>query len=127
MMAALAVVVPGLGLPYRQTLLVVAVATVGMVTQGTKIVVDTALQVECADDFRGRVFSVNDTAFNLCFVGGLFLGALVLPADGHSPGVLVAIAAVYAAVAVWYAVVGGRHARSAGDDIQVAARSAGLR
>jgi predicted MFS family arabinose efflux permease len=121
MMATLAVVVPALGLPYQQALLVIAVATVGMVTQGTKIIVDTALQVECADDFRGRVFSVNDTAFNLCFVGGLFLGALVLPPDGHAPGVLVAIAVAYAAVALWYGVVGGRHARRSGDDIQVAA------
>jgi predicted MFS family arabinose efflux permease len=120
MMATLAAVVPALGLPYRQTLLVVAVGVVGLVTQGTKIIVDTALQVECADDFRGRVFSVNDTAFNLCFVGGLFIGALVLPVDGHAAAILVTIAGVYAAVAVWYAVVGGRHARRSGDDIQVA-------
>ncbi|MGE5829546.1 MAG: MFS transporter [Micromonosporaceae bacterium] len=105
MMLTLAVVVPGLGLAYRQPLLVLAVAMVGVVSQGTKIIVDTVLQVQCADDYRGRVFSVNDTAFNLCFVGGLFLGALVLPADGHSPGVLVTIGAVYAAVAVWYVTV----------------------
>jgi predicted MFS family arabinose efflux permease len=54
------------------------------------------------------VFSVNDTAFNLCFVGGLFLGALILPSDGHSPAVLAAAGAAYAVLALWYAVAASR-------------------
>jgi hypothetical protein len=108
MMAGLAVVVPALGLPYLPPLTAAAVFFVGLSTQGTKIVVDTALQVECEDEFRGRVFSVNDTAFNLCFVGGLLLGALILPSDGHSPAVLAAAGAAYAVLALWYAVAASR-------------------
>lgn len=111
LMASLAVLVPALGLPYVEPLLVAAVAAVSIVTQGTKIVVDTALQLECADDFRGRVFSVNDTAFNLCFVIGLFAGALLLPDDGHAPAVLLWIGLGYALLAIWYTVVASRHAR----------------
>ena len=71
MMAALALIVPGLGLPYLDSLTATAAFFVGLVTQATKIVTDTALQVDIADDYRGRVFSVNDTAFNLLFVVGL--------------------------------------------------------
>jgi predicted MFS family arabinose efflux permease len=95
----------------------VAVLFTNLATQGIKIVVDTALQHECDDRFRGRVFSINDTSFNLSFVLGLFIGAVVLPVDGHAPVVLLTVAAGYAVAACWYAVVGGRWARLAGDDI----------
>ena len=111
LMASLAVLVPALGLPYTEASLVFAVAVVSIATQGTKIGVDTALQLECDDDFRGRVFSVNDTAFNLCFVLGLFVGALVLPDDGRSPPMLLWIGLGYALLAAWYALVASRHAR----------------
>jgi MFS family permease len=112
-----AVAVVMFGLPFSPGLLVVAVLFINITAQGIKIVVDTALQHECDDAFRGRVFSINDTAFNLCFVVGLFVAALVLPADGHSPAVLLVVGAGYALVTVWYAVAGGRWARRAGDDI----------
>jgi predicted MFS family arabinose efflux permease len=100
--------VPALGLPFLSILTASAAFFVSMVTQGTKIVTDTALQVEIADDYRGRVFSVNDTAFNLLFVAGLVIGSLVLPADGHAPTVVLAVSGGYAVVAVWFAVVSFR-------------------
>jgi MFS family permease len=108
MMAALAVLVPVLGLPYLEFLTACAAFVVSMVTQGTKIVTDTALQVEVEDDFRGRVFSVNDTAFNLLFVVGLIIGALILPEDGHAPVIMAAIGVGYAIVAAWYGMVASR-------------------
>ena len=37
-------------------------------SQSMKIIVDTTMQHEVDDIYRGRVFSVNDTAFNLLFV-----------------------------------------------------------
>lgn len=117
LLATTAVVIVAFGLPFRPSLLVVAVLFTNIATQGIKIVVDTALQHECDDVYRGRVFSINDTAFNMCFVAGLFIGALTLPPDGHSPTVLLAVAVGYALVAFWYAAVGGRWARSVGDDI----------
>jgi hypothetical protein len=95
----------------------VAVFFVNLASQGIKIVVDTALQHECADEFRGRVFSVNDTAFNGCFVVGMFIAAYLLPFNGRSIGVLTAVAIGFQLIAVWYAVVGGRWARRVGDDI----------
>ncbi|GAA1769691.1 MFS transporter [Luedemannella helvata] len=124
MFAVLAVAVPAFGLPFRQPLLVLAVFLIAVVSQATKIVVDTALQVEAADDFRGRVFSVNDTLYNLAFVAGLFVAALALPATGHSVVALVAVGAGYATLACWYANVGGRAARVSGDDIQLRSRVA---
>jgi hypothetical protein len=105
------------GLPFRADLLVLAVFFVNLASQGIKIVVDTDLQHECADEFRGRVFSINDTAFNALFVVGLFIGALALPDNGRSIAVLAAVAIGFPVIAAWYAVVGGRWARRVGDDI----------
>lgn len=102
LMGALAVLVPVLGLPYRETLTIAASLLVALATQATKIVTDTALQEQIDDDFRGRVFSVNDTSFNLLFVGGVMIGAVTLPANGYRPASLVLIAIAYAALTAWY-------------------------
>ena len=75
---------------------------ISLVTQAARIVTDTALQVEIADDYRGRVFSVNDTAINLLYVGGLCVGALVLPVDGHAPVVMALSGVGYAALTAWF-------------------------
>ncbi|MFC7481868.1 MFS transporter [Luedemannella flava] len=124
MFAVLAIALPVLGLPFRRPFLVLAVFLISVVAQATKIVVDTALQVEADDDFRGRVFSVNDTLYNLAFVLGLFLGAATLPATGHSVIALLGLGAGYAALASWYANAGGRAARLTGDDIQAVQQAA---
>ncbi|MGC9667023.1 MFS transporter [Planosporangium sp. 12N6] len=117
LLAGTAVTVVAFGLPFNPNLLVAAVLFTNIAAQGIKIVVDTALQHECDDTYRGRVFSVNDTAFNLCFVVGLFVAALTLPPDGHSTAALVSVGVGYALVSAWYVVAGGRWARRAGDDI----------
>jgi hypothetical protein len=106
------------GPPFEPVLLVVAVLAVNLAGQGVKIVVDTDLQHECDDSFRGRVFSLADTTFNVSIVGGLFAAALVLPEDGRSGLVLLIVAVALAFVALWYALVGGRWAQRVGDDIQ---------
>jgi hypothetical protein len=54
------------------------------------------------DDFRGRVFSVYDTLFNVAFVAALLVGALVLPASGVSYPLVAAVGAGYVAAAVGY-------------------------
>lgn len=91
-----------LGLPFREPTLVVAGFALGFIAQGIKICVDTTLQESCDDDFRGRVFSVYDTLFNVTFVVALVLGALVLPESGVSYGVLLAIGAGYLLTALAY-------------------------
>jgi hypothetical protein len=108
MLAVLAVGVPGLCLRMREHLLVTAAVLISMSAQAIKIVSDTALQVECADDFRGRVFSLNDTAYNLLFVGGLFVGVAILPMTGHAPRIVGLVGLAYTLTAVWYAMVSRR-------------------
>ncbi len=98
----------GLGLPFRPALLVSATFVVNFMSQSMKIVVDTAIQTEVADDFRGRVFSVNDTLFNVCYVTGLFVAARTLPVDGHSATMLVTVACGYLVVGLWRGVALGR-------------------
>jgi MFS transporter len=102
-----------LGSPFSSPLLVLAVFAINVAAQNTKIVVDTTLQRECADDFRGRVFSVNDTTYNVCFVLGLFLGAVTLPADGHSPPAVLVVGVGYAAVGIGYRLLAGGWGRYA--------------
>ncbi len=75
----------------------------GLAAQGIKICVDTLVQTDVDDAFRGRVFSIYDVGFNLAFVAAAALSALVLPLDGRSYAVVAAVAVGYAATAIWYA------------------------
>ena len=100
------VIVAACGPSSQPLLLPVAIGWLSAASQGTKIVVDTALQHECDDDYRGRVFSVNDTLFNLCFVAGTYVGALFIPVSGKSSAVFLTVALGYGAVTVWYALTG---------------------
>jgi hypothetical protein len=47
----------------------------------------------------------------------MFIAALTVPADGHSPLTVVGVAIGMAVLGAWYAVVAGRWARREGDDI----------
>ncbi|WP_327001870.1 MFS transporter [Dactylosporangium sp. NBC_01737] len=103
-----AVALLGLGLPFIAPLLLAVVFVLNVAAQSVKIVVDTLIQQEYADEYRGRIFSVNDTTFNLAYVAGMFLAAVTLPETGHSPMMLVAVALSLAAVAAGYGYVTGR-------------------
>ena len=84
---------------------VVAVAAVllGLSVQGAKIAVDTIVQADTEDAYRGRAFALYDVLFNAAFVGAAALAAFALPDDGYARAVFCAIALVYAMVAVAYA------------------------
>ncbi len=114
LLVALTIGVPALCLPMREGLLISGAVLISVAAQGIKIVSDTALQVECADDFRGRVFSVNDTVYNLLFVAGVFVGAHVLPTTGHAPRVVLLVGVAYGLVTLWYAMVSPRVGAGAG-------------
>jgi MFS family permease len=116
-LAATGAALLGFGLPFDPVLLLGAVFVTSVAAQALKIVTDTSLQHECADEFRGRVFSINDTAFNIMLVAGMYIGALTLPYNGRSALVLSVIAVGYVLAAAAYAVLGGRWARRVGDDI----------
>ena len=91
------------GLPFRMLPLLLGAATIGFATAGAKICVDTIVQEQIDDAFRGRVFSFYDTLFNVTFVAAAVLAAFTLPATGRSTGMVVAIAAGYAGSAAGYA------------------------
>lgn len=102
MLAAIAAAILALGLPFIAPLLLIAAALMNIASQSMKIIVDATLQHECEDDYRGRIFSLNDTVFNISMVTGLFLAALTLPANGKSVAALIGIAVGYAALALWF-------------------------
>lgn len=118
LLAAEGVAIGAFGPTFDVRMLVLAVFVVNLAGQGVKILVETDLQHECADEYRGRVFSLNDAAFNVTFLVGLFVGAFVLPEDGRSASAMIATAALLGLVALWYAMVAVRWARTAGDDIR---------
>ncbi|SOD95499.1 MFS transporter [Blastococcus haudaquaticus] len=81
----------------------------GFVAQGVKICVDSTLQETVEDDYRGRVFSVYDTLFNLTFVLALVVGAAALPESGVSLSVPVVVTGCYLLAAVTSARMTRRH------------------
>lgn len=94
-----AVLEPVLGLPFATAPMLIAAFVLGLVTQGAKISTDTIVQSSVDDGFRGRIFSVYDVLFNIAFVGAAAVAALILPPDGRSATLVIAVAVIYGAVA----------------------------
>ncbi len=88
--------------------LLAASFVVGLAAQGIKICVDTFVQRDVEDVFRGRVFSVYDVLFNVAFVAAAASAAVVLPSDGRSPAALVVVAVGYLVLAVGFSASGPR-------------------
>lgn len=97
-----AIVELALGLPFRMQTFLPAAALLGVAAQGVKICVDTLTAQRIADDFRGRVFSIYDTLFNVVFVAAGVLTALVLPENGKSTIAVVVIALAYGVTGLLY-------------------------
>lgn len=98
----------GFGLPYTMPLLLLAGLVLGLAAQGIKICVDTLVQHVIEDDYRGRVFSLYDTLFNITFVAAAVATAILLPDTGHSPTSIVVLATVYALNGLAYLHIAGR-------------------
>jgi hypothetical protein len=79
-----------------------AALLLGLAAQGAKIAVDTIVQGDTDDRYRGRAFALYDVLYNAAFVGAAALAAVALPDTGHSPAVFVAVAAAYAATALGF-------------------------
>ena len=90
-----AVAQPLLGLAFQTATVIAGGLLLGLVGQGVKICTDATVQETVDDDFRGRVFSVYDTLFNVAFVGAVLLAAVVLPPSGESVTVLLLVGAGY--------------------------------
>ncbi|WP_066583330.1 MFS transporter [Cellulomonas timonensis] len=82
--------------------LLLCAAALGLAAQGAKIAVDTIVQRDTADEYRGRAFALYDVMYNAAFVGAAALAAVSLPDTGWSRPVFVALAVGYAAAALGY-------------------------
>ncbi|MCW2544660.1 MAG: Major Facilitator Superfamily transporter [Frankiales bacterium] len=89
--------------PYTQGWLVVAGVGLGFAAQAAKICVDTLVQESIEDAFRGRVFALYDTLFNVTFVAAAVLAAGIVPDDGHSLAVVELVGVGYLVTAAGYA------------------------
>ena len=100
--------------PFDEVLYVISGFTLGLIAQGVKICVDTLLQQEVLDAYRGRVFSVYDMLFNVTFVCGAVVAAAAMPANGKSYAMLAVIVTGYAIAAAMYGLIAARDSRGRG-------------
>nr|WP_227993786.1 MFS transporter [Pseudactinotalea sp. HY160] len=86
------------------TIAVIAVAALllGLSTQGAKIAVDTIVQRDTHDRFRGRAFTLYDTFYNAAFTGAAAVAALALPDTGWSRATFLPLAGLYVLIATGY-------------------------
>jgi hypothetical protein len=70
--------------------------------QGVKIAVETIIQRDVSDDYRGRAFALNEVAYNAAIVLAAGLTALLLPTDGYSRPLIVTMGGAYLALATGY-------------------------
>ncbi len=91
--------------PYTHASLLIAGFGLGFTAQAAKICVDTIVQESVEDAYRGRVFSLYDTAFNVSFVAAAGLAALLVPDDGRSLLVVGIVSSGYLLTSVLYGVL----------------------
>ena len=89
-------------LPYSIALWLIGALFLSFCSQAIKISVDTIVQRDVVDAFRGRVFALYDMLFNLALVAAAVLTAVALPEDGHSRPTVVALAVVWVVTALAY-------------------------
>jgi hypothetical protein len=97
------------GLPFQSGLFVVAGALLGFGAQASKICVDTIVQEQTVDAYRGRAFALYDLLFNAAFVAAAAVAALLVPTTGRSTPMVVVAGAGYAAAALLYYRAAARH------------------
>lgn len=81
---------------WAEVALLAAAFLLGLAGQTIKLTGDAAMQIDIDDTHRGQVFALQDTVFNITFVLAIAGTAMLIPADGRSPGVVIAAAGVYA-------------------------------
>ena len=73
----------------------------GVGSQGSKIAVDTIVQRDTVDTYRGRAFAFYDVIFNAAFVAAAALAAFIVPDIGWSRPLFLGIAACYLLTGLW--------------------------
>lgn len=89
---------------------VTVAALLGLAAQGAKIAVDTIVQRDSEDAYRGRAFAFYDVLYNAAFVGAAALAAFLVPDAGWSPGLFVTLSLGYITAAVLFGMRGTRTA-----------------
>jgi len=113
MLAASAVLTGLFGATFSQAAYIVMGFCLGLAGQAIAISATTILQEQLPDNYRGRAFSYYDMMFNITFAVGALISVPFMPLSGHSPVVIVVIAAGYALVAICYWIT-GRHSAGPG-------------
>ncbi len=85
-----------------------AAVLLGLSVQGAKIAVDTIVQRDTDDAYRGRAFSLYDMLYNAALVGAAALAYLVLPDTGWSRPVSLVLTAALITLAATYGRADGR-------------------
>ncbi|WP_330184162.1 MFS transporter [Nocardia sp. NBC_01503] len=98
----------GTGERRAELCLLAAAFLLGLAGQIIKLTGDAAMQIDIDDLHRGQVFALQDTVFNITYVGALAGTALWIPADGRSPAVVIAAAGVYCAGIAAIALISAR-------------------
>jgi hypothetical protein len=93
LLLAAAIQLGGVGL--QLPVMVLCGFLLGAAGQVVKLCADTALQIDVDDALRGHMFAVQDAVFWISFIAALTAAAAVIPADGRSPGLVVAGSALY--------------------------------
>lgn len=75
--------------------LLIAAFLLGVAGQTIKLTGDAAMQIDIDDARRGQVFALQDTVFNIAFLGAIVAAAFVIAPDGRTPSLAVAGGVVY--------------------------------
>ncbi|MEP7023874.1 MAG: MFS transporter, partial [Actinomycetota bacterium] len=102
-----------LGVTFQQVPFLIIGFALGLAAQGVAICTATILQQQVDDEFRGRVFSINDMLYNAAFVLGAAVCAPFMPADGKSYAMLAVVSAGYVLAAGGYLLI-SRQSREPG-------------
>lgn len=95
LLAAAAIQLGGAGL--HLPIMLVCGFLLGAMGQIVKLCADSAMQIDVDDPLRGHVFAVQDSVFWVSFIAAIAVSAAVIPADGHSPGLVLSGSVVYLA------------------------------
>nr|WP_024793005.1 MFS transporter [Tomitella biformata] len=76
--------------------LLAAAFLLGLAGQTIKLTGDAAMQTDIRDARRGQVFALQDTMFNMAFVLAIAAAAAIVPADGQSRALILAVGGFYA-------------------------------
>ncbi len=87
---------------HRLTVVAVSAILLGLSVQGVKIAVDTIVQRDTADAYRGRAFTLYDTMYNAAFSAAAVLAAVALPDTGWSAPLFATLTVLYVLLTGWF-------------------------